>query len=192
MKPSLVVLAGSLRTESYNKKLATLAANTARTAGADVTHVDLREFPMPIYDGDIEARDGIPETAKKLKGLFISHHGFLIASPEYNSSVSGVLKNTIDWLSRPAPGEGSLVAFNEKIAGIMSASPGALGGLRGLVHLRAILGNIGVWVVPDQVSIMSAQDAFNADGTLKDPKKSAGVEKVVKKVIDAIAKLRLV
>ena len=192
MKPSLVVFAGSLRTESFNKKLATLAANMARSAGAEVTHVDLREFPMPIYDGDLEARDGIPETAQQLKKLFISHHGFLIASPEYNSSVTGVLKNTIDWLSCSAPGEGSLVAFHEKISGIMSASPGALGGLRGLVHLRAILGNIGVWVVPDQVSIMSAKDAFNSDGTLKDSKKTASVEKVVKKVIDAIAKMRLV
>ena len=107
-----------------------------------------------------------------------SHQGFLISCPEYNSSITGILKNTIDWASREAPGEGPLVCFRGKTAALLSASPGGLGGLRGLVHVRSILGNIGVLLLPDQVAIPKAHEAFQPDGALKDPKQQAAVEKL--------------
>lgn len=169
--PKILALAGSLRKDSFNKKLVKIAAAGARKAGAEVAIVDLADYPLPLYDGDLEAEKGIPENAKKLKKLFIEHNGFLFASPEYNSSVSGTFKNVIDWVSRPDKGEAPLIGFKGKIATIMSASPGALGGLRGLVHLKAILGNMGVVVLPDQVTVSVAHEAFNEDGQLKDPKK---------------------
>jgi NAD(P)H-dependent FMN reductase len=178
MAPRILAFAGSTRTESFNKKLVKIAAAGARAAGAEVTLVDLRDLAMPLYDGDIEAAEGLPPNAKKFKELMKSHKGLLIASPEYNSSISGVLKNAIDWASRPEPGEPPLVAFDGKIAGLMSASMGALGGLRGLVTVRSILGNIKVLVVPDQVAVSKAHEAFNADGTLKDEKVHASVEKL--------------
>ena len=133
MTPRILAFAGSLRRESFNKKLVPIAAKGARDAGAEVTLIGLEDFPLPLFDQDLEARQGMPENGKKLKQLFIDHDGLLIASPEYNSSITAVLKNAIDWVSRPAPGEPSLVAFRSKVATLMSASPGALGGLRGLV-----------------------------------------------------------
>lgn len=169
--PKILALAGSLRKDSFNKRLVKIAAAGARKAGAEVTIVDLADYRLPLYDGDLEASEGIPEKAKELKKLFIEHQGLLFASPEYNSSISGTFKNVIDWVSRPEKGETPLIGFKGKTAAIMSASPGALGGLRGLVHVKAILGNMGVIVLPDQLAVSSAHDAFNEDGQLKDPKK---------------------
>src|SRR5688572_790923 len=185
----ILAFAGATRTESWNKKLIKIAAAGAKAAGAEVTLIDLRDFPMPLYDGDLEEKEGIPENGMKLKALFLEHGGLLISSPEYNSSVTGVLKNTIDWVSRTAPGEKPLAAYAGKVAGLVSASIGGLGGLRGLVHLRSILGNIKVLVVPEQVSVSKAQDAFNPDATLKDEKQRAQVEGVGKAVAALLAKL---
>jgi chromate reductase len=187
--PKILAFAGSTREGSYNKQLLKLAAAAASKAGGDVQVIDLRDLPLPIYDGDLESREGLPENARKLKQLFISHQAILISSPEYNSSVSGVLKNAIDWVSRPAPGEAPLAGFEGKVAGLLSASPGALGGLRGLVHLRAILGNIRVLVLPDQVAVSRANEAFDAEGRLKDPKLQASVEKLAEKLVDHVRKL---
>src|SRR5271157_1608023 len=175
MTPRILAFAGSLRRESFNKKLVPIAAKGARDAGAEVTLIGLEDFPLPLFDQDLEARQGMPENGKKLKQLFIDHDGLLIASPEYNSSITAVLKNAIDWVSRPAPGEPSLVAFRGKAATLMGASPGALGGLRGLVHVRSILGNIGVIVLPDQVAVPTAFEAFAADGSLKDAKQQESI-----------------
>lgn len=169
--PKILALAGSLRKDSLNKRLVKIAAAGARKAGAEVTIVDLADYRLPLYDGDLEAREGIPEKAKELKKLFVENQGFLIASPEYNSSISGTFKNAIDWVSRPEEGEPPLIGFKGKVAAIMSASPGALGGLRGLVHVRAILGNVGTLIIPDQLTVSSAHEAFNEEGQLKDPKK---------------------
>lgn len=188
--PKILAFAGSTRTDSYNKVLVKIAAAGAQAAGAEVTYLDLRDLPMPLYDGDLEAAQGIPENALKFKELMIAHQGLLIASPEYNSSMSGVLKNAIDWASRPSPGEAGLAAFNDKVAAIMSASPGALGGLRGLVHVRSILSNIRVLVIPDQVAIPKAQEAFNPDGRLKDGQQQESVEKLGAKVAQILAKLQ--
>jgi len=152
----LLFFAGSARKESINKKLAKLAADMAQDAGAQVTHIDLKDFEMPLYDGDVEAQNGIPENAKKLKQFFVEHDGFFIASPEYNSSMPPLLKNTLDWISRPhEENEAPLIAFNGKVAALGAVSPGGLGGLRGLVPLRMMLGNIGVTVVPSQVAVGS-------------------------------------
>jgi chromate reductase, NAD(P)H dehydrogenase (quinone) len=174
--PKILVFAGSTRSGSFNKKLARLAAEAARSAGAEVTTLDLRDLALPLYDGDLEEAQGIPEGGKRFKKLLREHDGFIIASPEYNSSVTGVLKNVIDWASREeTDDEPPLVAFRGKTALMLSASPGGLGGLRALVHLRSILGNIGVIVLPDQLAIGTAHEAFDQDGQLKDPKKAKQV-----------------
>lgn len=185
----ILAFAGSTRTDSFNKKLVKIAADGAREAGAEVTLLDLRDLPLPLYDGDLEAKDGIPENAKKLKKIMLEHQALLIASPEYNSSISGVLKNAIDWISRPEPGEKPLACFDQKVAGLMSASPGALGGLRGLVHVRSILGNIKVMVIADQVAVSKAQEAFNEDGTIKDEKQQQSVRSIGAQVANVAAKL---
>ncbi|MBD2445627.1 NAD(P)H-dependent oxidoreductase [Nostoc sp. FACHB-152] len=187
--PKILAFAGSTRTDSYNKKLVKIAAAGAQAAGAEVTYIDLRDLPLPLFDEDLEAQEGMPANAQTLKNLFISHQGLLIASPEYNSSLTAVLKNAIDWVSRPAPDEPPLAAFAGKAAVIMSASPGGLGGLRGLVHLRSILGNIKVLVLPDQVAVPNAYAAFNDDGTLKEPKQQQSIEKLGESLANILFKL---
>ncbi len=188
--PKVLAFAGSTRTESFNKKLVKIGIGSAKAAGAEVTYLDLRDLPLPVYDGDLEARDGLPENARRLKELFLSHDGLLISAPEYNSSITAVLKNTIDWVSRPVPGEASLACFTDKVAALMSASPGALGGLRGLVHVRAILGNIGVFVLPEQVAVPKAHDAFQPDGTLRDAKQQASIERLGSRLVEILRKLK--
>lgn len=170
--PKILAFAGSLRHDSFNKKLVKIAAAGARKAGAEVQIVNLEHYHLPLYNADDEAEEGLPPGAKELKQLVLEHDGLLIASPEYNSSVTAPLKNALDWVSRPEKGdEERLIAYRGKYAAIMSASPGNLGGLRGLVHVRSILENIGVTVLPDQVTICAAHDAFNESGQLKDPQK---------------------
>ena len=187
--PEILAFAGSSRVDSFNKKLVKIAAAGTRAAGAEVTYLDLRDLPMPLYDGDLEAKEGIPPNAKKFKELLLAHQGLLISAPEYNSGISGVLKNAIDWASRSAPGEAPLACFTGKVAALMSASPGGLGGLRGLVQVRAILSNIRVLVLPDQVAVPRAHEAFNPDGTLKDPKQQASIEKLGRDLADILMKL---
>lgn len=188
-KPTVLAFAGSTRQDSYNKKLVQIAAQGASDAGADVTYLDLRDLPLPLFDEDLEVREGLPLNAKKLKELMIAHQGFLIASPEYNSSISAVLKNAIDWASRPQPGEAPLACFRGKVAVLMSASPGALGGLRGLVHIRAILGNLSVLVLPEQRAIGSAYDAFTPEGKLKDLAQQEAVVQLGAKLTQILSKL---
>ena len=187
----ILAFAGSTRTASFNKKLVTLAAEAARAGGATVTQVDLRDLPLPLFDEDLETANGLPDHAKKLKALLRAHDGFLIASPEYNSSITGVLKNAIDWASRPeSDDEPPLVCFRGKIAALFSASPGGLGGLRALVHVRAILGNIGVIVLPDQISIPTAHEAFDDNGHLKDQRKSKQVDALARSLVAMVGKLK--
>lgn len=188
--PKILAFAGSTRTESFNKRLIQIAVAGAQAAGAEVTLIDLRDFPLPLFDGDLEVREGLPPNGRKLKDLFLAHHGLLMSCPEYNSSITGVWKNTIDWVSRPVPGEAPLAGFDGKVAAIMSASTGALGGLRGLVHVRAILGNIRVLVLPDQVAVPKAGEAFNPDGSLKDPKQHAAVGALGARLTQVLSKLR--
>jgi NAD(P)H-dependent FMN reductase len=187
--PKILAFAGSTREASWNKRLVKVAAEGARSAGAEVTVIDLRDFPMPLYDGDLEAGEGLPEAAKRLKALFMEHQGLLIGSPEYNGGMSAVLKNTIDWLSRKEGDEPGLAAYKDKVAGIMSTSPGKLGGLRGLVHIRQILTNIGVLVIPQQHALGGAGDAFGEDGMLVDSAQQAivtGIGARVARTIEAL------
>ncbi len=186
----ILAFAGSTRTGSFNKQLVKIAVAGARAAGAEVTELDLRELPMPLYDGDLEAQQGIPEHAQAFKALLLAHEGLLIASPEYNSGITGVLKNAIDWASRSAPGEAPLACFVRKVAALMSASPGALGGLRSLAHVRWVLGNIHVLVLPQQVAVPKAHEAFDAAGALKDAKQQAAVQRLGQDLAGVVVKLR--
>ncbi|MBW4470144.1 MAG: NAD(P)H-dependent oxidoreductase [Stenomitos rutilans HA7619-LM2] len=188
--PRILAFAGSTRTDSFNKRLVKIAAQGATAVGADTTFADLREFAMPLFDEDLEAKEGLPSGARQFKDLLLAHDGLLIASPEYNSSITAVLKNAIDWASRPAEGEAPLGCFVGKVAALMSASPGALGGLRGLMHARSILGNIKVIVLPDQIAVPKAYEAFGDDGQLKDPKQQASVESLGANVATIVAKLK--
>jgi NAD(P)H-dependent FMN reductase len=189
-QPNIVAFSGSTREASLNKKLVRLAASAARDAGASVTEIDLRDFPMPFYDGDLQDREGFPENSRRFKEVLVNHDAMLIASPEYNRSISGILKNAIDWASRSAPGEPSLAAFNGKTAGIMAASPGLIGGYCGLFHLRALLGSIGVLVLSEQVTVAKAGEAFDEEGRLKDPKTQASVERVARRLVKVAAALK--
>ncbi len=187
--PKILAFAGSTRTDSFNKKLARLAADAARAAGAEVTLIDLRAYPLPLFDGDLEEKEGLPENARKLKELFRAHDALLISSPEYNSSITGVLKNTLDWVSRTeTDDEPALVAYRGKTAALLATSPGALGGLRGLVHLRAILGNIGVIVLPDQVAVPKAHEVFDDNGGLKDERAARQVKGVAEGLVRFLKK----
>lgn len=180
----LLFFAGSTRRESLNQKLAHKAAKLAEGEGAEVTVIKLKDFQMPLYDGDLEAAEGLPENAIRLKKLFVEHDGFYIASPEYNSSFSAVLKNALDWISRPhEKNETPLSAFSGKIAAIGSVSPGALGGLRGLVPLRMMLGNIAVHVIPNQVAISFGFEAFDAEDELKDESHVQMLEASIKQFV---------
>lgn len=176
--PRVLAFAGSARSGSWNKMLLDIAVSGAKAAGADVTTLDVREYPLPLYDAELEQSLGLPANVQAIKALMLTHQGFLIASPEYNSAITPLLKNLIDWTSRPGPGETGLACYTGKTALVVSASPGALGGLRGLVHLRMILGNIGVVVLPGTISIVKAHEAFAGDGALKDSKQQARVEQL--------------
>jgi NAD(P)H-dependent FMN reductase len=183
MTPRILAFAGSLRAESFNKKLVRIAAGGARAAGAEVTLIDLRDLPMPIYDGDIEKAQGLPPNAKAFKQLLIEHHGVLLSTPEYNSQYPAVLKNAIDWASRPEPGDTPLVAFKGKVAGVMSASPGALAALRSQTLVRSLLLYLGMVVVPIQIGVARAAEAFDATGRLKDEKQHAAIEALAAEVV---------
>jgi chromate reductase, NAD(P)H dehydrogenase (quinone) len=187
--PRILAFAGSTRAASYNKQLLRNAVDATRAAGADVTVLDLADLPLPLYDGDLEKREGLPPNARKLREAMLAHRGLLIASPEYNSSISAVMKNTIDWATRSETGTGTLEAFQDKIALLISASPGVFGGMRALVHLRAILGNIGVLVLPDQLALAKAHEALDAEGALKDEKQRATLGRITLKLVTTVAKL---
>ena len=182
--------AGSTRRTSFNRALVRIAAVGAREAGAAVTEIDLRDYRLPVFDPDDESARGKPEPARELKQQLMDHDAWLVAAPEYNSSITGVLKNSIDWASRPDSGDaGPLVAFRGKLVVLMSASPGVLGGLRGLVHVRAILGNLGCVVLPDQVAVPKAKEAFGADGRLVDPEQHRRVQGLGRTLVEHGTKL---
>lgn len=190
-KPKILAFAGSLREGSYNKKLVKVAIRGAEEAGAEVTYIDLKDYPLPVYDQEIEDREGLPENALKLKELMLKHDGFLISCPEYNSSMPAAFKNAIDWASRQAtPDEVYLCCFIGKVVSLMSASPGQLGGMRSLVHVRAMFGNIYSIVLPNQKSISQADKAFDPSGDLKDSKQQADVIGLGKQLAEFLVKYK--
>ena len=187
----LIFFAGSTRRESVNKKLAKQASEMAKGMGADITFIDLAHYDMPIYNGDYEDEHGLPEKALDLKLMFEEHDGFFICAPEYNSSLTPLLKNTLDWVSRPhREGEGTLTAIKGKVAGLSSASPGGFGGMRGLVPLRMMLGNIGVTVTPTQACISGAYRAFDDNGKLKDDNNEKMLKAAVEEFVKTAKKLK--
>ncbi|HRK77706.1 MAG TPA: NAD(P)H-dependent oxidoreductase [Thiobacillus sp.] len=168
--PKILAFSGSIRRDAWNRKLIQAAVGAARAAGGDVTLIDLADYPLPLMNEDLETREGLPDNAQRLKALFKAHDALLIASPEYNSSIPPLLKNTIDWVSREWQGESGLAPYQNKVAAIMAASPGTFGGMRMLPHLRQILNTLGVLVLPGQFSLPHADRAFDEEnGALKSP-----------------------
>ncbi|MCH2181988.1 MAG: NAD(P)H-dependent oxidoreductase [Mariniblastus sp.] len=186
----ILAFAGSLRSGSYNKQLVQFAAERARQAGAEVTLIDLRDYALPIYDADLEEEHGLPENGRLLKDLFRQHDGLIVGCPEYNSSITAVLKNTIDWVSRPEEDRAPLDCFDGKVALLLAASPGRLGGIRGLVTARVILSNIKVLVLPDQLAIPQIDQAFADDGTLFNEHHYSMVDQMAIKLVDTVNRLR--
>ena len=188
MPVKLLAFSGSLREGSYNQKLVNHAAELAIEAGAEVTSIRLSDYALPLYDQAVEA-DEFPEAAAELKRLFASHDGFLIASPEHNGSISAMLKNVIDWVSRPVDDEAplALTGFRGKTVGVMSASISPFGGLRSLAHLRQILGTIQALVVTEQVLVPFAGKAFDGE-QLIDDLPNALLPPLVKRVIELAGK----
>jgi len=185
----LLIVPGSTRTEAFSKRLARAAGQLADAAGIGATGIDLRDYAMPLYDGDLEASGGLPEAAVRLRDVVKQHQALLFVSPEYNASIPAVLKNTIDWLSRPHAAEPGVSVFQGKVAGLLSSSPGALGGLRGLVHLRQILMNLGLLVITEQFALGNAAAAFGSDGSLVDGRHVAGVQKVLQRLVHTAGRL---
>lgn len=180
MALSLLAFSGSLRKDSWNHKLVEATAELCRAEGATVDVVRLLDFDLPLYNEDDESANGLPAGAIKLKDAMKAHHGFIIGCPEYNSSITPALKNAIDWASRPREGEAPLECFAGKVAGLVAASPGALGGVRGLDHVREILSNIQCMVVPPGVAVGSIHEALNEDGSLKDGRPAGMVAQLAK------------
>ena len=186
MLPKVLVFAGSIRTGSHNARLAALAAKELALAGADVTRISLADYPLPIYDGDLEAKSGPPENARKLKQLMMAHPGVFIASPEYNASLTPLLKNTIDWISRVRErNEPPLAAYRNRVFALGGASPGPWGAMRSLMALRQSLEiGCGALVIPDQIAVARAADAFDEMDNLKEESLKNQLKRVVQRLTD--------
>jgi chromate reductase len=189
--PKILVFAGSIRTGSFNARLAANAAKHLALMDAEVTHISLADYPMPIYDGDLEAKSGQPENAIKLKQMFMAHGGIFIASPEYNASVTPLLKNTLDWISRVREGrEPPLAAYKDRVFALGGASNGAYGAMRSLLALRQVLEiGCGAMVIPDQIAVPRAADAYDENDNLKDEQTVNRLKGVLQRLIDVTRQL---
>ena len=190
----LLIFAGSTRLHSFNRKLAAASASLARAAGAEVTHVELANFDVPMYNADLEA-GGTPADVIRLKQLMFDHPAWIICSPEYNGSYTALLKNTLDWVSSPVKGDpewsSGTKPFQGKVVGLLSASPGALGGLRSLGHLAPLLLNLECWVTPCNYSLGQAGQAFDAQGHLTSETQRNAVVRVITQTLWAAERLQL-
>lgn len=184
--PKILVFAGSIRAGSFNQRLAALATKELVLADVDVTRISLADYPLPIYDADLEAQSGVPDNALKLKRMFQAHRGIFIASPEYNASVTPLLKNAIDWVSRVREGnEVPLAAYKGRVFALAAASNGSLGGYRSLMALRQILElGCGAVVLPEQVAVREAAHAFNDDDSLRDERAAKALNTVLERLIE--------
>src|SRR5919199_424043 len=190
-RPKILAFAGSLREHSLNKRVLKMAIRGAKNAGAEVTYVDLRDYPMPIYNSDEHERDGFDENALKLQGLLVEHDGLLIASPEYNGSLPAALKNAIDWASRRSNRYERSKIFRGKVAAMMTASPGSLGGVRSLAHLRGVLTSVGVHVLPQEVAVTFAEERFGGGGEeMTDEKMRGSLESLGAALVEMLGKTR--
>ncbi|MEO8022160.1 NAD(P)H-dependent oxidoreductase [Polaromonas sp.] len=190
--PKLLIFAGSTRLASSNRKLARAAADLARAAGADVTHIELADFDIPMYNADLEA-EGTPADVMKLKQIMFEHPAWIICSPEYNGSYTALLKNTLDWVSSPVKADPAwqegFKSFSGKVVGMLSASPGALGGLRSQSHLAPLLLNAQCWVAPRAFALGHAGDAFDTQGHLVSEAHRKHVQAVIDQVLFASSRL---
>ena len=184
----ILAFAGSVRKESFNRKALSLAVAGARAEGAEVTVADLADFPMPLYDADWHQENGVPDSMLQLRTLMMSANGLLIASPEYNASITPLLKNTIDWLSQSVGGENGAVPFANKVCGLLGASPGAFGTIRALPHVAYILSNLGTFVLP-VVAVPKAGELLNTDGTVRDERAAKTLHKLGAQVAQTVVKL---
>jgi chromate reductase, NAD(P)H dehydrogenase (quinone) len=184
--PKVLVLAGSIRTGSFNARLAAIAAKEIARAEAEVTRISLLDFPLPLYDGDHEARSGAPENAVKLKRMFCAHQGVFIASPEYNASLTPLLKNAIDWISRVREKqEPPLSAYRNRVFALGSASNGTYGGMRSIMALRHVLElGCGALVIPEQIAVREASHAFDENDELKDERSAALLRTLARRLVE--------
>jgi NAD(P)H-dependent FMN reductase len=181
----ILVIPGSLRTGSLNAKLAAAAALEFAQAGAEVTRISLGDFPLPIYDGDLQTKSGVPKNAVNLKRMMSAHHGVLIVTPEYNSSVPPLVKNTIDWVTRVQdPHETRGQVFRERAFAIAAASENRLGGTRSLAALRLILSACHAPVIPNQLALSFASEAYDDMDRLKHPPDAEALRAMVKQLIE--------
>ena len=189
----LLVFAGSTRLHSHNRKLAKVAAALARDAGAEVTHIELADFDVPMYNADLEAA-GTPRDVLRLKELAHAHPAWILCAPEYNASYPALLKNTLDWISSPVASDPAWTdgfkSTRGKVVGMLSASPGALGGLRSQSHLAPLLLNLQCWVAPANFALGRAAEAFDAQGQLLDERARKNVRTVVDQVLWAAERLQ--
>ena len=189
--PKILVFAGSIRTGSYNARLAGLTAKELALLGADVTRISLEDYPMPIYDGDAEAKSGQPANARSLKQMLAAHQGVFIASPEYNASITPLLKNTIDWISRVRErGEPPLAVFKDRAFALGGASDSAYGAMRSLMALRQVLElGCGALFIPEQITVFRASEAFDDMDNLKEERAAASLKRVLQRLIDTAREL---
>lgn len=185
--PKILAFAGSSRRASFNRNLLPAAVDGAKQAGAEVTLIELADFPLPLFNQDEEAEKGLPPNARKLKELFKAHAGLLLACPEYNSSITPLLKNTLDWVSRQDGAESGGVPYRNKVVGLLSASAGRWGGMRGLRHVREILTTLNCLVLPEQYCLSAADKAFDTEGRFLDDKSRAGAAAVGEKLAKAVS-----
>lgn len=186
----LLAFHGSLRRDSLNGRLLEVAVREAERVGVSVTRLVLGELALPLYDPNLEEREGFPPGAIQLKQAMATHDGFLVASPEHNACVTAVLKNAFDWASRALPGERRFASLAGRPAALLAASPGPLGGARSLTALRAILQELEVLAIPEQVVLPRAQAAFSADGALLDERATAAVGRAVARLVEVALRLR--
>ena len=189
-KTKILAFAGSLRNDSYSKRVVQTAIRGAEKAGADVTFVDLRDYPMQIYNPDDHEKEGFDENALRFQRLLTEHDGLLIASPEYNGSLPAALKNAIDWASRQSDRYKGSDVFQGKLAAIITASPGSFGGIRSLAHLRGVLMSVGVNVLSSEIAVSFVGNKFDGDGEkMTDEKMKELLEQLGVSLVDMLKKL---
>ena len=184
--PKILVFAGSIRTASYNGRLAALATKELALLNIDVTLISLLDYPLPLYHGDLEAEQGTPHNAVQLKRMFGAHQGIFIASPEYNASITPLLKNTLDWISRVREGpEPPLAAYRHRVFALGAASNGAFGGYRSLIALRQVLElGCGAIVLPEQIAVSAAADAFDDGDNLREERHAGKLRSVLGQLVE--------
>lgn len=191
--PRIVVMAGSRRAKALSRPVARACAQALAAAGAEVELIELADYPAPLYDGDLEAAHGLPECIVRLQHRLHASDGLLLVNPEYNGSITPLMKNTLDWCSRPNPADPARsggAVYAGRAAAVVGSSPGALGGMRALFHVRDILGYLGMQVIPQQLAVAKAGEAVGEDGRLSDPAQQTMLDKLAAALVDTARRLR--